>query len=723
MFKKLSFSLFFLAAFMCLVFCASAAAAFPIENPYPVDGGNIYFDPESGAVVDCDYNVTKAEIPETINGVRVTFIDANAFNNCTYIVSVSAPSVETVEYNSFNNCRKLESVYMPNLVTVKNSAFRNCFSLTELDLPRVETLESNAFTNCSALKRVAVPNLASLSEWTFSDTTTLAEIEISPENPTYSFENGVLFNKDKTSVIKYCPGSGSTFYEAPESVKRVETMAFSPAPLLEDVVLPKVEILDVSAFLNCTSLKTVSAPRLSTVGNSAFSGCASLKAIDLPGVSTVDSYAFAGCGDLEEVKLKNVKSLNDSVFEKCSSLTDVYMPLLSSAGETVFSYCSSLETISLPALAETSAEFFMSCSSLNSVDLPKLKVIGSDCFRGCAALCEIDAPLVESVGSWAFSGCGSLLSVKFPRAENIGDRAFGACESLTEISLPSAKSIGESAFANCAALLRLSIPNVSQLASSAFTDLPLLKEIEISPDNKYYTFENGVLFSKDKSRLLCYLASNKNVCYTVPQGVKTIGVSAFCANETLRVLNLTSATNLLASGVSRCPSLRRLIMPNISVIDYRAIYSNDALEEVFLSKNLTAVYSDAFSDSPVARVYYEGSDSAVEFIRIDSGNSTLLSAEWICGYSLSDADGLLLPAFAGASKAKISYGETSAKISVPADGENISVYVSYDGGALIKKLESVNSGQSLVFNVEYGNDMEIFVWDENLSPVTESHKI
>ena len=41
---------------------------------YEVEGGNIYFNPETGTVTDCDYTVTSAVIPEKINGASVTSI-------------------------------------------------------------------------------------------------------------------------------------------------------------------------------------------------------------------------------------------------------------------------------------------------------------------------------------------------------------------------------------------------------------------------------------------------------------------------------------------------------------------------------------------------------------------------------------------------------------------------------------------------------------------------
>lgn len=69
---------------------------------YAVEGGNIYFDPSTGAITDCDTSVTKAVIPHTIAGVRVTTIGYEAFYYCSRLTSVTIPgSVTSIEDRAF----------------------------------------------------------------------------------------------------------------------------------------------------------------------------------------------------------------------------------------------------------------------------------------------------------------------------------------------------------------------------------------------------------------------------------------------------------------------------------------------------------------------------------------------------------------------------------------------------------------------------------------------
>ena len=79
-----------------------------VDTPYAVEGGNIYFNEEKGTVTDCDESVTRANIPDKINGITVTGLD------CSYwylegaenanLVSITLPaSVNDILFNIYTN--------------------------------------------------------------------------------------------------------------------------------------------------------------------------------------------------------------------------------------------------------------------------------------------------------------------------------------------------------------------------------------------------------------------------------------------------------------------------------------------------------------------------------------------------------------------------------------------------------------------------------------------
>ena len=89
-------------ALLCSVLpVASASALYSayFENydvAYPVEGGQIYFDKDIGAVIFCDRTVTSVDIPAEIDGVPVTKIIQGSFYRCENLTSVTIP--ETVTY-------------------------------------------------------------------------------------------------------------------------------------------------------------------------------------------------------------------------------------------------------------------------------------------------------------------------------------------------------------------------------------------------------------------------------------------------------------------------------------------------------------------------------------------------------------------------------------------------------------------------------------------------
>ncbi|MBQ6066778.1 MAG: hypothetical protein IJK89_08140 [Clostridia bacterium] len=70
--------------------------------------------------------------------------------------------------------------------------------------------------------------------WMCDDVT---EIEVVDENPFFSSEDGVLFNKDKTILLRYPPKKPDSSYTVPESVTEINAYAFSDCHDLKELFL------------------------------------------------------------------------------------------------------------------------------------------------------------------------------------------------------------------------------------------------------------------------------------------------------------------------------------------------------------------------------------------------------------------------------------------------------------------------------------------------------
>ena len=101
------------------------------------------------------------EIPETINGKKVTQIDKEAFSHCSTLRNVTIPdSVTKIDVRAFMNCKKLESVKIPSGVTqIGTAAFAGCSALKSVNIPdSVTKIGNEAFSRCTSLKNVKIGN-------------------------------------------------------------------------------------------------------------------------------------------------------------------------------------------------------------------------------------------------------------------------------------------------------------------------------------------------------------------------------------------------------------------------------------------------------------------------------------------------------------------------------------------------------------------------------------
>lgn len=160
----------------------TAQAYSETDIAYPVEGGNIYFDKETGTITDCDFSVTKVDIPTEIEGVPVTSIGYEAFYYCESLVSVAIPDgVTSIGAYAFWKCSSLEKMIIPNSVTdIRNGAFAKCTSLISVVIGSgVESIAFSVFNGCDSL----------------------LTINVDSENLFYSSDNyGILFDKTRTNL-------------------------------------------------------------------------------------------------------------------------------------------------------------------------------------------------------------------------------------------------------------------------------------------------------------------------------------------------------------------------------------------------------------------------------------------------------------------------------------------------------------------------------------------
>ncbi len=464
---------------------------------------------------------------------------------------------------------KLDLRGVTGLDSLPQNSLDVCPNLQSLSLPEgLASIGDNALNGCANLESLYLPaSFSSFDERAFnisSPTNVFTGINIAEGNFKYSSMDGVLFSKDKKTLLK-CPQGKSGAYTVPAGVTTIGPNAFNDCRKLTGIVLPEgLQEIGQNAFSH-TNIASMTIPSsVITIYNDVFSGNTSLTSLtfsDTTGwYSTNNSDNFrkrtggtaVSAGDMNA---GNFKTGNSNFYYKDVPVSD---------NVTAFAQA-------VAALTENSTVSLS--GQIKQTDLAAIyKAINEASYK--VKLDMSGASGLSSLPQQAFGGCVNLQEVILPQGiTSIGNCVFGGCSDLESVSLPaSVTSIGRDAF-----------------------DPPNLLSVNVDQGNAVYSSVDGVLFSKDKKTLI-FCPKGKSGSFAIPSGVKVIGQSAFAWCSNLTGLTIPDGVEKIGEGAFADSGIASLELPDsVTVMENNALINCSSLTSLKLSANLTTIGELALS--------------------------------------------------------------------------------------------------------------------------------
>lgn len=541
------------------------------------------------------------------------------------------------------------------ITSISSRAFEDCSYIESVSIPEsVEKISGGAFFGFNN-KRLAC----------------LKRIIVDENNAHYSNdEHGVLFNKDKTVLFLYPMGNKNSSYDIPSSVKFIDREAFSDCSDLSIIKLPEGLIkISERAFCNCTGLIGINIPEsVEEIDDKAFYGCLNLQIINLgENVKKFGLEVFDGTS-----YYNNQQNWKDGVLYISCYLIEASENVPSSycikegikmIVPNAFYQNKTIENITIPDGVESIGSLaFYECTNLKSVSFGEncsIKTLSCGLFSGCENLSEVSIPeSVEYMESQVFEMCDSIEYMYIPASvAQMEFLQFTGCISLKFIEVdknnPNYSNDAHGVLYNKDKTILIAYPAGSELETYKVEN-----NVEIIEQDAFWESQNLVEVVFDEKCKIkkidhkTFYGTKSLKTITIPASVETIGIGAFDSCEKLETVYFEDESKLNEIGYyafrfcsslklidipnqfdnvgwqtfKGCTSLERIVIPNAESIAYQAFYGCENLKSIVIPSGVLKIDDFAFNGcDKLTDVYYMGSPSEWQKMEISLPTEVIFS--------------------------------------------------------------------------------------------------
>jgi len=284
-------------------------------------------------------------------------------------------------------------------------AFGRCPGITDVKLPdNLISVGENAFMGCVSLRGAEIPDsVMNIGDFAYDGCVSLAYFSVGAHNGEFSSKDGVLFDKDGTTLVLFPPAKNGE-YTIPYGVTSISDNAFEGCSGVTAVNLPdSLLYIGIYAFASCSGLTRLDIPAsVVFIGNDLVSGSLGVTEINVsPGNKayiSIDGVLF----DKAVTSVIAFPQGKNGEYIIPDSVTDL--------GIGTFGGCPGLTNVVIPGGVTILGEYLFAGSALTSITIPDgVAQINDGAFYGCAALRKIVIPeSVTSIYGAVFEGCDNL---------------------------------------------------------------------------------------------------------------------------------------------------------------------------------------------------------------------------------------------------------------------------------------------------------------------------